>query len=216
MWFIQKILKQIRFQFSITLQFYFYNQQRLDECSSHKNLYKQNFFSCFHYVSLFLVEFRWCQFTYLDQTSGVSLWNYCYNKSLVHITLFHISWRYSYGRSRMIWHKFSDLDTKNSIICSTPNKIWSISVKMFKGKIIFPIYSLLSFIIVIFSIVEKVDRVKKQYPTLLYVNICWWLLCWHVIWWVVTIWAAVQYIKKGPLATRITTHHLVRISLYYY
>ena len=26
---------------------------------------------------------------------------------------------------------------------------------------------------------------------------------------------AVEHIKKGPLATRITTHHLVRILLYY-
>ena len=32
----------------------------------------------------------------------------------------------------------------------------------------------------------------------------------------VIIQAAVEYIKKGPLATRITTHHLVRISLYYF
>ena len=24
-----------------------------------------------------------------------------------------------------------------------------------------------------------------------------------------------EYMKKGPLATRVTTHHLVRISLYY-
>ena len=76
-------------------------------------------------------------------------------------------------------------------------------------------YRLLSFIIVIFSIVEKVNRVKRQYLTLLYVNICWRLLCWYVLWWIVIIWAAVEYIKRGPLASRITTHHLVRISLYY-
>ena len=41
---------------------------------------------------------------------------------------------------------------------------------------------LLSFIIVTFRIVEKVDRIKRQYLILLYVNICWWLLCWYVIW----------------------------------
>ena len=33
--------------------------------------------------------------------------------------------------------------------------------------------------------------------------------------WMVTIWSAVEYIEKGPLATKITTHHLVRIPLYY-
>ena len=74
---------------------------------------------------------------------------------------------------------------------------------------------MLIFIIVIFSIVEKVNRVKIQYLTLLYVNICWWLLCWYFIWWMLIIWAAVEYIKKGSFASRITTHHLVRISLYY-
>ena len=74
---------------------------------------------------------------------------------------------------------------------------------------------MLSFIIVIFSIVEKVNRVKRQYLTLLYVNICWQLLCWYFIWWMLIIWAAVEYIKKGPLKTRITTYHLVRLSLYY-
>ena len=41
---------------------------------------------------------------------------------------------------------------------------------------------MLSFIIVIFSIVEKVNRVKRQYLNLLYVNICWQLLCWYFIW----------------------------------
>ena len=41
---------------------------------------------------------------------------------------------------------------------------------------------LLSFIIVLFSIVEKVNRVKRQQLTLLYVNICWWLLRWYFIW----------------------------------
>ena len=74
---------------------------------------------------------------------------------------------------------------------------------------------MLIFIIVIFSIAEKVNRVKIQYLTLLYVNICWWLLCWYFIWWMLIIWAAVEYIKKGSFASRITTHHLVRISLYY-
>ena len=37
---------------------------------------------------------------------------------------------------------------------------------------------MLNFIIVVFSIVEKVNRVKRQYLTLLCVNVCWWLLCW--------------------------------------
>ena len=32
----------------------------------------------------------------------------------------------------------------------------------------------------------------------------------------VIIWAAIEYVKKGPLATTITTHHLVSISLYYF
>ena len=36
---------------------------------------------------------------------------------------------------------------------------------------------MLSFIIVIFSIVVKVNRVKRQYLTLLYLHTCWWLLC---------------------------------------
>ena len=31
----------------------------------------------------------------------------------------------------------------------------------------------------------------------------------------VTIWTALKYIKKGPLATGITTHQLVRVPLYY-
>ena len=73
----------------------------------------------------------------------------------------------------------------------------------------------MSFIIVIFSIVEKVNRIKKQDLTLLYVNICWRLFCWYFIWWMLIIWAAVEYIKNGPVATRITTCHLVIISLYY-
>ena len=40
----------------------------------------------------------------------------------------------------------------------------------------------LSYIIVIFSTVETLNRVKKRYLTLLCVNICWWLLCWYVMW----------------------------------
>ena len=73
----------------------------------------------------------------------------------------------------------------------------------------------MSFIIVIFSIVEKVNWIKKQDLTLLYVNICWRLFCWHFIWWMLIIWAAVEYINDGLLATRITLCHLVIISLYY-
>ena len=47
----------------------------------------------------------------------------------------------------------------------------------------FPITSrLLSFIIVVFSIVEEVNRIKRQDLTLLYVNICWQLFCWYFIW----------------------------------
>ena len=37
----------------------------------------------------------------------------------------------------------------------------------------------------------------------------------YCVGWMVTIWSAVEYIEKGPLATKITTHHLVRIPLYY-
>ena len=37
----------------------------------------------------------------------------------------------------------------------------------------------------------------------------------YCVGWMVTIWSAVEYIKKGPLATKITTHHLVRIPLCY-
>ena len=39
---------------------------------------------------------------------------------------------------------------------------------------------MLSFIIVVFTIVEKVNRVKRQYLTLSYVNVFWWLLYWNV------------------------------------
>ena len=39
-------------------------------------------------------------------------------------------------------------------------------------------YTVLNFIIVVFSIVEKVNRVNRQYLTLLCVNVCWYLLCW--------------------------------------
>ena len=70
---------------------------------------------------------------------------------------------------------------------------------------------MLSFIIVIFSIVEKVDRVKRQYLTF-YMLIFVGAYCVGMLY---GEWAAIEYIKKGPLATRITTHHLVRTSLYY-
>ena len=67
-------------------------------------------------------------------------------------------------------------------------------------------YRVLNFMIVVFSIVEKVNRVKRQYLTLVDI---------YCAGWMVTIWSAVEYIKKGPLATKITTHHLVRIPLCY-
>ena len=45
-----------------------------------------------------------------------------------------------------------------------------------------------------FSTVEKVNRIKRQYLALLYVNVCWWFL--YIMWWMATILTAVEHIKK--------------------
>ena len=73
---------------------------------------------------------------------------------------------------------------------------------------------MLSFIIVVCSIVEKIKRVKRQHVTILYVNVCWWLLCWSVIWWMVCVCLQVNHRDVIRLGVKVVQdlfciHHYI-------